>query len=166
MLDNAFNHASIAFWGFFNEGPSYSEEACEGYQASFDAIQSRDTTRFISYASNVQPSRDKCFGSASVISFNGYPSWYNGQEPEVYWNSLASELFSGKYPKATGKPLLISETGAGGIYEWKHNQTAVKWTLEYQSDIISRDVATAIGNANFSGISLWHFFGKFERTMR
>jgi beta-glucuronidase len=159
LLDKDFNHASIAFWGFFNEGPSNHEEACGGYQASSDAIFARDTTRFITYASNLLPPRDKCYGAATVISYNGYPGWYDAREPEEYWNSLSSELFSGRYPGAAGKPLVVSETGAGGIYEWKHNQTTAKWTLGYQSDIVSRDVATAIENTNISGIALWHFFG-------
>lgn len=162
MLDNDFNHASIAFWGFFNEGPSNHEEACRGYQASSDAIQARDTTRFVTYASNQPPPRDVCYEAATVISYNGYPGWYATQKPEDYWNSLEIELHSGRYPSAMGKPLLISETGAAGIYEWKHNSTAVKWTLGYQSDIITRDVATAIENANISGIALWHFFGTFR----
>ncbi len=162
MLDNAFNHASIAFWGFFNEGPSNHEESCAGYQASFDAIQARDTTRFITYASDRRPPSDKCYKAATVISYNGYPGWYQKQDPEDYWNSLASELSSGTYPNALGKPLIISETGAGGIYEWKQNETAEKWTLGYQTDIVSRDVATAIENANISGIALWHFFGKYR----
>ena len=163
MLDKDFNHASIAFWGFFNEGPSNHIEACGGYQASSDIIQARDTTRFITYASDQPPPRDKCYGAATVISYNGYPGWYGAQEPEEYWNSLEIELHSGKYPNAVDKPFIVSETGAAGIYEWKHNQTAVKWTLEYQSDIVTRDVATAIENTNISGIALWHFFGTFRR---
>ena len=161
MLDSAYNHASIAFWGFFNEGPSNHEEACDGYLASSNAIKSRDPTRFITYASNRRPPTDKCYEAASVISYNGYPGWYDAREPEDFWNSLASELFSGRYPSAFGKPLLISETGAGGVYEWKHNKTASKWTLQYQAEIISRDVANAIENTNISGIALWHFFGAY-----
>ena len=164
MLDSAFNHASVAFWGFFNEGPSNREEACGGYQASSDAISGRDTSRFITYASNQRPPRDKCYGAATVISYNGYPGWYDEMEPEEYWNSLVDELGSGRYPNAVGKPLLISETGAGGIYEWEDNRTAVPWTRGYQADIVSRDVATAIRNPNLSGIALWHFFGAFQKS--
>lgn len=161
MIDNAFNHASIAFWGFFNEGPSNHEEACDGYLASSKAIKSRDSSRFVTYASNRRPPADKCYAAATVISYNGYPGWYDDREPEDFWNSLASDLCSGKYPDAFGKPLLISETGAGGIYEWKHNETVWKWTLEYQTDIVSRDVANAMENNNISGIALWHFFGTY-----
>ena len=160
MLDNALNHASIAFWGFFNEGPSHNKKACKGYQASFDVISARDPTRFITYASNRLPSRDLCYHAATVISYNAYPGWYDTGDPDDYWNSLANDLESGKYPSALGKPFVISESGAGGIYEWKHNKTAVKWTLKYQSEIVSQDVETAINNPNISGIALWHFFGK------
>lgn len=57
-----------------------------------------------------------------------------------------------------GKPLVISETGAGGIFEWSKNETDDKWTLNYQTEIISSDVDVAISNHNISGISLWHFY--------
>ena len=53
---------------------------------------------------------------------------------------------------------MISETGAGGIYEWTHNDSAVKWTLAYQTQVIAEDVDTALSNPNISGITLWHFF--------
>jgi len=152
------NHASIAFWGFFNEGPSHNKKACKGYQASFDVISARDPTRFITYASNRLPPRDLCYHAATVISYNAYPGWYDTGDPDDYWNSLANDLESGKYPSALGKPFVISESGAGGIYEWKQNKTAVKWTLKYQSEIVSQDVETAINNQNISGIALWHFF--------
>lgn len=29
-----------------------------------------------------------------------------------------------------GKPFAISETGAGGIYEWSHNSTDARWTTK------------------------------------
>lgn len=51
-----------------------------------------------------------------------------------------------------GKPFVISETGAGGIYEWSNNATAAKWTLKYQTEIISEDVDVALSNSNISGM--------------
>lgn len=157
MLDNAFNHASIAFWGFFNEGPSDMEASCPGYQASSDAIRARDSTRFITYASNKYPN-DKCFAAATAVSHNGYPGWYSGGPPPQYWSRIAGDVKSGKLPNTKGKPFIISECGAGGIFEWETNDTAVPWTLAYQSNIIMQDVNHAIGNENISGIALWHFF--------
>jgi hypothetical protein len=156
MVDNALNHASIAFWGFFNEGPSHKDEACNGYQASSDAILFRDTTRFITYASNIFPPHDRCYRAATVISHNGYPGWYATENPETFWNRIANDLQSGSIPSAIGKPFIISEAGAGGIYEWKQNDTATMWTLEYQSKVISENVDVAVSNSNISGIVLWH----------
>ena len=57
-----------------------------------------------------------------------------------------------------GKPLVISETGAGGIYEWGHNATDAQWTLRYQSEVIVADVDVALSNERISGLTLWHFF--------
>ena len=54
--------------------------------------------------------------------------------------------------------MVISETGAGGIFEWDNNQTDAKWTLKYQAEIIGGDVDVALLNENISGISLWHFY--------
>jgi hypothetical protein len=57
------------------------------------------------------------------------------------WNHFADAVYNGTTksgPAATkGKPFTISETGAGGIYEWSNNSTDVKWTLQFQADIIS-----------------------------
>jgi beta-glucuronidase len=162
MVNAAMNHPSIALWGFFNEGPSYSAEACPGYQASFEVLQQRDRTRFITYASNVYPPRDLCYDAATVISHNGYPGWYqNDADPAQWWNRIANDLKEGNPSNAFGKPFLISETGASGIFEWMNsttNDTHTKWTIPYQTEIIRQDVENALENSDISGIALWHFF--------
>lgn len=92
------------------------------------------------------------------MSFNSYPGWYNHagdlDEPKIFWDSMCDWVKSNE----PGKPFVISETGAGGIYEWSHNTSAVKWTTAYQTEIISRDVDVALGNDILSGITLWHFY--------
>ena len=158
MIDNAMNHPSIAFWGLFNEGPSRNAEACSAYHASSDKFKERDSTRLVTYASDAKRS-DKCFAAADVVSINSYPGWYFKTDPSKYWSDLASDIKAGMIlPETLGKPFLISETGAAGIYEWSHNTTASLWTLEYQKQVLIQDVDVAIANPNISGISLWHFF--------
>jgi len=82
--------------------------------------------------------------------------------PTLYWNSAANAVRDGRTksgPDATiGKPFMISETGAGGIYEWSNNATDARWTLKYQAEVLTRDVDVAIANAHISAITLWHFF--------
>jgi hypothetical protein len=56
------------------------------------------------------------------------------------------------------KPFVISETGAGGIFEWSHNLTAATWTTKYQAEVLSRDVDAALASEHLSGVSLFQFF--------
>jgi len=151
MMDNAMNHPSIALWAFFNEGDSDVPEACPAYQMCADIIKARDLTRLVTYAARGPPHWDICNAAADVISVNAYPSWYNGAEPKPFWNDLAT------YFVGLGKPFIMSETGAGGIYEWSNNSTAAKWTLAYQTKVIQADVEVGLENSNVSGITLWHF---------
>jgi len=156
MMDNAMNHAGIAVWAFANEGPSHLEEACSAYRTFADTIRKRDPTRLVSYASNKKLA-DKCFDVVSLLALNSYPSWYSSDEPRKFWNRMADTLASGTVAGTDGKPFVISETGAGGIYEWSRNRTVAKWTLAYQTKVVTEDVDVALDNSNISGIALWHF---------
>jgi len=156
MIDNAFNHASVFTWGWFNEGPSNDVDACPAYGACNDYARGRDPSRFTTWADD-KDMRGKCYEHATLISFNNYPSWYNGQ-PTSWWNSAADAVHSGSVNGTLGKPFTISETGAGGIFEWSNNATDVKWTLGYQAKIIGGDVDVALANDHVSGITLWHFY--------
>lgn len=128
MLDNALNHASIMTWAWFNEGPSSDPAACPAYKANKDAVMARDATRFVTWASD-KDLGDKCLEHATLVSFNNYPKWYNSEDPAHQWNKFANSVKAGDVDGALGKPFVISETGAGGIYEWSHNKTDAKWTL-------------------------------------
>jgi beta-glucuronidase len=158
MMDNAMNHASIMLWAFFNEGPSNDPKACAGYETCADSIHKRDPTRLVTWASN-KLGGDVCLDAADVISFNHYPGWYGPQDvdPKAFWSRHANNVRNGTYPGSLGKPFIISETGAAGIYEWSRNETAARWTLKYQSQVINNDVDVAVDNYNISGITLWHF---------
>jgi len=52
---------------------------------------------------------------------------------------------------------VISETGAGAVYEWSHNSTDARWTQRLQADIISQDVDIALNHSGISGVTLWHW---------
>ena len=68
---------------FQNEGPSSDPKACPGYNASAAAIRRRTPmrpgqpqTRLVTWADNKGP-KSVCLAHADVISFNGYPAWYD-----------------------------------------------------------------------------------------
>jgi len=164
MMDNALNHASIITWGWFNEGPSDKKEACPAYGACAAYARKRDPTRFTTWADN-RGGSSKCLANATLISFNNYPGWYDHpgdlDAPREHWTEAAGKVRAGTTASGAGtlgKPFVISETGAGGIFEWDANETDAKWTLKYQAEIVGNDVDIAIKDENISGITLWHFF--------
>ena len=162
MMDQSLNHPSIMTWAWFNEGPSTDEQACPAYAACADRAQTRDPTRFVTYASHNDVTEDKCLAHVSLISQNFYPAWawYDGglrrnlSAPAAHWDSWAKSVLQ-HYP---GMPFVISETGAGGIFEWSDNQTAATWTTKYQAEVLSRDVDVALENDHLSGLTLFQFF--------
>ena len=119
------------------------------------------------------------------MPFSTDPGWYGElgslTAQAEHWNGCANDVRRGKTYDGTGKPerdmhtegkpFTISETGAGGIFEWSENKTActtnkrnkttcndAKWTLKYQAEVIAQDVDVALANDNISGITLWHFY--------
>lgn len=163
MIDNALNHAGVFTWGYFNEGPSDHPEACPAYAACAEVSTQRDPTRFTTWADN-KKSAGACYEHATLIAFNDYPGWYDksgDKSAPKLWNTFAAAAQQGTTKSGkhgtVGKPFMISETGAGGIFEWDANETDAKWTLAYQSEIVGLDVDVALANDFISGISLWHF---------
>eukprot|EP00439_Symbiodinium_sp_Y106_P084512 s20_g25.t3 len=157
MLAASMNHPSIMAWAWFNEGPSNELAACQAYlQCSLRAAE-QDPTRFRTWASNKKED-DKCLEHATAVSFNSYPAWYSEKQdlsaPKREWTASAAWA-KRNFPD---KPFFISETGAGGLYEWATNATDAYWTLKYQREVIDADVDVALADSNVSGLTLWHFF--------
>lgn len=70
------------------------------------------------------PAQDACLAHADVLAFNDYPGWYAGSLSTAasVWRDHAAWA-KAHYP---AKPFLISETGAGALWEWSDNtSTAV-----------------------------------------
>ena len=156
MLDAAYNNPSILWWGFYNEGPSNDKNAIPGYNASATAIRARDNTRYITWANNHHMSDViQSTPIADIASFNDYPAWYNNYGDINYcytiWAEYANDVIT-----QWKKPFLISETGAGGVYEY-NNSTNVKWSQLYQSQVIYADIYEALNNSQISGITVWQF---------
>ena len=60
---------------------------------------------------------------------------------------------SANYPS---KPLLISETGGGGVYEWVNDSAPQTfWSQNYQAELVAEDATVLASNARVSGLSLW-----------
>eukprot|EP00045_Choanoeca_perplexa_P016700 m.229236 g.229236 ORF g.229236 m.229236 type:complete len:619 (-) comp17334_c0_seq13:95-1951(-) len=158
MITASINHPCVIFHGFYNEGPSSDLKACPGYNTSAATIRSRvgsPPTRLVTWASDKKV-KDVCLGITDVISFNSYPAWYdhpgNLNETSIFWASQV-EWVQQHYPS---KPFTISETGAGGVYEWT-NSTDPRWSQNYQAEVVGRDIKFALGSDRVTGITIWQF---------
>lgn len=159
MARASLNHPSVILYGFLNESCSDTRAGREMYRRIIEAIRAEDDTRLITYAS-CRIEHDICFDLADLISLNVYPGWIaqcddptrsnlEAVEPEI---RRLAELFSAG--GTAGKPLLISEIGACGIYGIRSRERA-QWSEEHQSDYFETAIRAVLGNPRYCGITLW-----------
>lgn len=148
-----YNHPSIYIWGILNECASDSEFGKEYYEKQFALIRSLDKTRPCSFAS-CKFKTDLCFGLPDVVSYNIYPKWYHDTPVDAYLNDLytwVQEETEGK-----GKPFLVTEIGAGGIYGYR-TPYASKWSEEYQQKALFEQLTGVLSHPDCSGVYIWQF---------
>lgn len=151
MTEQHYNHPSVIIWGCLNECASH-EAAAEPVYRSHLALLGRDRSRLNTYASHMG-TRDLYLSAESVCSFNIYPGWYLAQTAA----EICAELFRKLETSGNGhKPMIISEYGAGAIYNF-HDPRRVKWSEEYQADVLRENSAYFLAEKRLAGIFVWQF---------
>ena len=148
-----YNHPSIYIWGILNECASDSEFGKQCYEKQFALIRSLDKTRPCSFAS-CKFKTDLCFGLPDVVSYNIYPKWYHDTPVEAYLNDLYTWVQT--ETEGSGKPFLVTEIGAGGIYGYR-TPYATKWSEEYQQKALSEQLTGVLSHPDCSGVYIWQF---------
>lgn len=170
MITAHFNHPSIYIWGILNECASDSEYGKACYAAQYALIKEMDPSRPRSSAS-FKFKTDICFGIPDVVSYNIYPKWYHNTPVKEYLSDLYNWVQTES--EGAGKPFLITEIGAGAMYGYRH-PSKVKWTEEYQADVLKEQINAVFEQDGCSGIYIWQFcdvrvcegwFEKRPRTM-
>ncbi|MCM1193772.1 MAG: hypothetical protein NC123_17790 [Butyrivibrio sp.] len=170
MIEAHYNHPSIYIWGILNECASHTEYGRECYEKQLSLIRKLDGSRPCSYAS-CQFKTDICFDLPDVVSYNIYPLWYHETPPEEYLADLYDWVQ--KETGGAGKPFLITEVGAGGIYSYRRPDK-VKWSEERQAEILEEQLKAISGHKAVNGVYVWQFcdgnvseswFGGRPRTM-
>ena len=153
MVLNHYNHPSIYIWGILNECASDSEYGKECYRAQFEIIRSLDKTRPTSFAS-CKFKTDLCFGLPDIVSYNIYPKWYHDTPVKEYLNDLYSWVQD--ETDGRGKPFLVTEIGAGGLYGYR-TPYASKWSEEYQQQTLEEQLTGVLSHPACSGVYIWQF---------
>ena len=153
MIEQHYNHPSIYIWGILNECASDTEYGRDCYQRQFDLIRSLDRSRPCSFAS-CKIKCDISLGLPDVVSYNIYPLWYHDTPPGKYLDDLYQWIQ--KETEGRGKPFLITEIGAGGIYG--HRSTySTKWSEEYQAHALKEQIEAVLSYPDCVGIYIWQF---------
>ena len=153
MIAAHYNHPSIYIWGILNECASDSEYGKECYRRQFDLIRRLDKSRPHSFAS-CKFKTDICFGLPDVVSYNIYPLWYHDTPVDEYLDDLYQWVQ--RETDGRGKPFMITEVGAGGIYGYRH-PSHVKWTEEYQAEALEKQLDAILAHPDCTGVYIWQF---------
>ncbi len=156
MIEWHFNRPSIIMWGFLNECSSTTKPGRAEHKRVAELIRSLDTSRPITFASN-KDDDDICFDLVDIVSWNIYAGWYfrDPDEATAYFNNLLKWLNSDK-SGGKGKPIIISEFGAGAIYGYRGPHHA-KWTEELQGEVLSKLLETYLNHRDIMGAAIWQF---------
>ena len=152
MIVNHYNHPSIFTWGILNECASETEYGREVYIEQYEEMRRLDKSRPLTSAT-CKHFCDICLDLPDIVSVNIYPRWYEDVPVE---ECLIKEYEWIQTTGGAGKPVIVSETGAGGIpgYHSAHGQ---KWSEERQAEIV-REQLTAIKNhPEYQGVFIWQF---------
>ncbi|RRK09700.1 beta-glucuronidase [Lactiplantibacillus garii] len=152
MATAHFNHPSIVIWGLLNECASDTTVGRKKYQAQYQQLRKLDSTRPLTSAT-CQHFKDRCLDLPDVVSYNLYTGWYEDGSVKA---GNARELAWIDQTAGRGKPLIVSEFGAGGIYGYR-NPTRCKWSEERQADILGECLDTYLNDPRLSGTFIWQF---------
>lgn len=153
MIPAHYNHPSIYIWGILNECASDTEYGKKCYEKQLSLIKKLDKSRLHSFAS-CKFKTDICFGLPDVVSYNIYPLWYHDTPVDEYIDDLYKWIQS--ETNGAGKPFLITETGAGGLYGYR-NPTHAKWTEEYQAEALEKQISSVLNYPDCCGLYIWQF---------
>ena len=169
MIAAHYNHPSVYIWGILNECASDTPFGRACYEKQFALIRSLDGSRPCSFASCKFKS-DLCFGLPDVVSYNIYPLWYHDTPPAEYLADLYGWV---QTTEGRGKPFLVTEIGAGGIYGFRAPYMP-KWSEEYQAKALREQLGAVLSFPQCSGVYIRQFcdirvsdewWGRRPRTM-
>lgn len=162
MVEAHYNHPSIYIWGILNECASetaYGRICCERQLAQLRGL---DTSRPLTFATckfthgeDGQPVRmlDLCLDLPDVVSCNVYPKWYFDTPVKDFLQELHDSIDG---TAGRGKPMIISEIGAGGEYGY-HSAENLKWSEEYQAQALQEQLEGVLDDPRCTGVYIWQY---------
>lgn len=151
MVAQHVNHPCIYVWGVLNECESDTEFGRGIYAQCIGQLRELDPTRPITFAS-CRHFTDICLDLCDIVSWNIYPGWYLQENPRDFADRLIA--WSDEHGGA-GKPVIISEIGAGAIPGYHDPLRRAKWSEERQADILREQLSDVLPQPRVRGLYVW-----------
>lgn len=148
------NHPSIILWGMHNEIESATQPALEMTKTYYAYLKENGGNRLVTYATD-KSLNDVCLALCDIISINHYDGWYGGSRSS--WSDFLESFRQRRHALGLDdKPVIISEFGAAAIYG-HHTFDDLKWTEEYQADLLTRCLHLFHNDPMVVGFYIWQF---------
>jgi beta-glucuronidase len=155
MTDQYYNHPSIIIWGMHNE--VYTPYPCVYPMTKrfHDHLRANGGNRLITHAT-LCPFDDTCYEFDDIICINLYHTWYYGSFEE--WNKTVAKMREHREKLGiSDKPVVYSEFGAGALYGYHTAFDTLRWSEEYQADLLEHCLELFHNDDMVSGFYIWQF---------
>jgi len=152
MIRFDWNHPCIFVWGLGNEIPTSDPASVSFFKEARALATELDPSRPASFIDNQEvPSSDnQVMAYADFTSCNIYRGWYT-QGLETMPSIL--DAIAKNFP---GKPILMTEFGAGAVCGYKGlTEAPVPWTEEYQAWILKANIEYFLAHPRVGGCFVW-----------
>lgn len=157
MLSWHHNHPSIIMWGFLNESESTTEKGRQEHERLARLFRETDPSRPITFASN-KGTDDVCLDLVDIVAWNRYDAWYFGgpEAVEPQLEEALEWLDSAESQGGAGKPIIMSEFGAGAFYGCR-KPSEPKWSENYQRRALDESLRVYLNHPAVVGTAIWQF---------
>lgn len=151
-----YNHPSIVIWGMHNEIRTYAAEVSLAVTRKYNEHLRQDGgNRLITHASAF-PMGDTSMEYDDIICINMYKGWYHGSPND--WDIFVKEFDEDRKKRGLGdKPMIMSEFGAAALAGFHSHFDTVRWSEEFQSDLISHCLELFHRTDYMRGFFIWQF---------
>ena len=160
MVKQYYNHPSIVIWGMHNEIPTYSSNSYHLSEKWSKILRKKGGNRLITHASN-HPLKDNDMGFDDIICINIYHGWYryggyNGTLAD--WDKMVEDLRVRRAEMGwEDKPVVMSEFGAAALAGFHSHFDDVRWSEEYQRDLLEYTLELFHKTDYMRGTYIWQF---------
>jgi len=150
-----YNHPSIIIWGMHNEINTNFPCTHEMSRLYSAFLRQHGGNRLITHAAS-HPFADTGMEFDDIVCINLYHGWYGGDF--TGWDRFVEDFRAHREAKGLAdKPVIMSEFGAGALAGFHSHFDSVRWSEEYQAELLAYCLELFHRTDYMRGFYLWQF---------